>query len=92
MDRTPCLAAMTVIRSIRKGSVTGMAAEAKITRASTLATAGRTKALRRGAMVSTVPSDPDRVIVTQSPTSGDWPVFRNSPLARQVMRPSAVWT
>ena len=39
-------------RSIRNGSVTGMAAEATTTSWSTLATAGRSKAVRRGSIYS----------------------------------------
>ena len=88
----PFSAAMAVMRSMRYGSVCGMAFDATITSWSMLATAGREKTLRRGSMASTMPSVPDTVISTRSPTSGETPSLRKRPRARQVTIPSPVST
>ena len=72
--------------SMRKGSVTGSAREATTTSWSTLATAGRSKAVRRGRISHTMPSSgPVSWISTQSPTRGLRPSCRNFPRPRQVM-------
>ena len=67
----PLLSAREMIRSSRKGSLTGMAPEAMITIWSMLATAGRWKALRRGStsVREPVPSG-WRAMTTRSPTRG----------------------
>ena len=77
-------AAMEATRSIRKGSVLGMAAEAMTTSWSMLATAGREKTFLRGRTFSTKPSPPPSSrSSTRSPTRGEIPSLRNFPLARQ---------
>ncbi len=83
-------AAMADTRSMRNGSVTGTAREATATSWSTLAAAGRSKALRLGSISQTMPSpSPVSFTSTQSPTRGLRPSWRNFPRARQVtVRPS----
>ena len=79
----PFNAAMEAMRSMRYGSVTGMAADAKITSWSMLAAAGREKTLRRSSMASTKPSPPPSSRTsTRSPTRGLTPSLRNLPRAR----------
>ena len=78
-------AAMAATRSMRNGSVLGMAPEAMTTSWSMLATAGRENAFFRGRMASTKPSPfPSSRTSTRSPTRGEMPSFRNLPRARQV--------
>ena len=76
---------MALTRSIRYGSVTGMAAEAKITSWSMFAAAGRKKTFFRSRIFSTMPSPlSSSSTSTQSPTRGLIPARRNFPRARQV--------
>ena len=84
---------MAKMRSIRNGSVSGMAQEASTTSRSMFATAGRRKELRRGKIASTVPFPfASTVISTKSPTSGVTPSLRKRPRARHSTTPSGVWT
>ena len=89
----PFRAAMAAMRSMRKGSVLGVAAEPITTNWSIFATAGRSKAFFRGRIDSTNPSPfPSSRTVTRSPTRGDRPSFRNFPRARQVSTSAPVST
>ena len=79
--------AMAMTRSMRKGSVTGMAWEATITNWSMLATAGRWNWFLRGRMASMAPWPLSRgVNSTRSPTRGVTLAWRSFPLPRQAVR------
>ena len=79
----PFSAAMAAMRSMRYGSVTGMAALAMMTSWSMLAAEGRRNTFFRGSTASTKPSPPPSSrTCTQSPTSGLSPSRRNLPRAR----------
>ena len=79
---------MATTRSMRKGSVIGMAPEATTTNKSMLATAGRWNSFFRGSTTSTVPEPSARAVTsTRSPTRGFTFSWRNFPLARQVTVP-----
>ena len=78
--------AMDTTRSMRKGSVTGMAPEATTTSWSMLATAGRWNSFFRGRMASRMPLSPSRgVNSTRSPTRGLTFWWRNLPRPRQAV-------
>ena len=82
-----------MIRSSRKGSLTGMALEAMITIWSMLATAGRWKALRRGS-TSVRGTGPVRLAGDDHPVphqGGDF-LVAELPRARQVTRSPPHWT
>ena len=83
---------MASTRSIRNGSVTGIAHDASTTSTSMFATAGRMNSFRRGKTASTVPFAPCREISTKSPTSGETFSRRIFPRARHSTTPSAVCT
>ena len=83
---------MAATRSMRNGSVIGLTLAANTTKASMLATAGRTKQLRRGSTFSTIPFPRSTVMFTMSPVRGVQFSFRRMPRARQVITPSPVCT
>ena len=88
----PAFTAMAVMRSMRNGSVTGMARDATITIRSIFATGGREKAFFLGKTASITPSSEDRAVYSaRSPTRGLSPVCLNLPRARQrtVLPPSS---
>ena len=85
----PLPSAMAATRSMRNGSVTGMAWEAMMTSWSMLATAGRWNWFFRGRTASRAPCPSERgVNSTRSPTSGVTLAWRSFPRPRQAV---TVW-